>query len=58
MQGKSHSNISANGKTNRGTSPKGNKSHVNQYPCTESRAEEAKSRGGTMLAAEDCGKTA
>ena len=58
MRGKSHSNISVNGKTNLETKPKGNKSHANQYPCTESGAEEAESRGGTMPAAEDRGKTA
>ena len=31
---------------------------MNQYPCTEHGAEEAESRGGAMLATEDCGKTA
>ena len=30
--------------------------HVNQYPCTENGAEEAKSCGGTMLAMEHHGK--
>ena len=58
MRGKSHSNISANGKTNRETNQKGNKSHTNQYPCTENGAEEAESHRGAMLAAEDHGKTA
>ena len=48
--------ISANGKTNWETNQKGNKSHANQYPCTENGAEEAESCGGMMLAMEDCGK--
>ena len=31
---------------------------MNQYPCTESGAEEAESRGDAMPVAEDHGKTA
>ena len=31
---------------------------MNQYPCTESRAEGAESRGSAMPATEDHGKTA
>ena len=58
MRGKSYSNISTNGKTNRETLLKGNKSHANQYPCTESGAKEAESHGDAMPAAEDRGKTA
>ena len=57
MQGKSHSNINANGKNNRETNQKENKSHMNQYPCTENGAKEAESHGGTMPATEDHGKT-
>ena len=57
MQGKSHSNINVNGKTNWETNQKENKSHTNQYPCTENRAEEAESCRGAMPATEDCGKT-
>ena len=54
--GKSHSNISVNGKTNWEINQKETRAMQTNTPCMENGAEEAESRRGAMLAMGDHGK--